>query len=506
MYITQLLHRRALENPNQPITIYMDRVRTTSESMLRVSKLAGALRSLGVAEGDRVGILSLNSDRFHEFLFAGPWAGAIVNPVNTRWSVAEIAYSLNDCDTRVLLIDSVFAPMLPELRELVPNLSVVIHCGEEATPDGIYDYEQLVEEALPLEDVCRGGDELFGIFYTGGTTGNPKGVMLSHNSMMLSAMGSLVTCDIFSRNGSLLHVAPMFHLADIAAWVMGLIIGSENVFMSAFTPRAVADIVKTNQITDALLVPTMIQMLVDSTETTTEDFSSFRRILYGASPIAPSVLQRAQEKMKNAQFTQAYGMTELAPIATLLTYADHKDPTLTRSAGRGTAIVDIRIEGPEGEVLGKDEIGEIVVRGENTMRGYWNKPEETAQALRDGWMHTGDAGYLDERGYLFVVDRIKDMIITGGENVYSIEVENALTKHSSVATCAVIGLPDDVWGEKVHAVVVLQPGESVSEQELSEFCRDQIAGYKIPRSYDFVDALPISGAGKILKRELRDQR
>lgn len=506
MYITQLLHRRALENPNQPITIYMDRVRTTSESMLRVSKLAGALRSLGVAEGDRVGILSLNSDRFHEFLFAGPWAGAIVNPVNTRWSVAEIAYSLNDCDTRVLLIDSVFAPMLPELRELVPNLSVVIHCGEEATPDGIYDYEQLVEEALPLEDVCRGGDELFGIFYTGGTTGNPKGVMLSHNSMMLSAMGSLVTCDIFSRNGSLLHVAPMFHLADIAAWVMGLIIGSENVFMSAFTPRAVADIVKTNQITDALLVPTMVQMLVDSTETTTEDFSSFRRILYGASPIAPSVLQRAQEKMKNAQFTQAYGMTELAPIATLLTYADHKDPTLTRSAGRGTAIVDIRIEGPEGEVLGKDEIGEIVVRGENTMRGYWNKPEETAQALRDGWMHTGDAGYLDERGYLFVVDRIKDMIITGGENVYSIEVENALTKHSSVATCAVIGLPDDVWGEKVHAVVVLQPGESVSEQELSEFCRDQIAGYKIPRSYDFVDALPISGAGKILKRELRDQR
>ena len=506
MYITQLLHRRAVENPNQPITIYLDRVRTASESIERVSKLAGALKTLGVAEGDRVGILSLNSDRFHEFLFAAPWAGAIVNPVNTRWSTAEIAYSLNDCDTRVLLVDSVFAAMLPKLRELVPNLSVVIHCGEEATPDGTYDYEQLIEKASPLEDVCRGGNELFGIFYTGGTTGNPKGVMLSHNSMILSALGSLATCDILSRNGSLLHVAPMFHLADIAAWVMGLIIGSENVFLSGFTPRAVADIVRTNQITDALLVPTMIQMLVDSTETSVEDFSSFRRILYGASPISPSVLQRAQEKMKNAQFTQAYGMTELAPIATLLTFEDHKDPTLTRSAGRGTAIVDIRIENPDGVVLGRDEVGEIVVRGDNAMQGYWNKPEETALALRDGWMHTGDAGYLDKRGYLFVVDRIKDMIITGGENVYSTEVENALTKHPSVATCAVIGLPDEIWGEKVHAVVVLRVGETVSEQELSEFCRDQIAGYKIPRSFAFVDSLPISGAGKILKRELRDQK
>lgn len=260
-----------------------------------------------------------------------------------------------------------------------------------------------------------------------------------------------------------------------------------------------------HKVTDVLLVPTMIQMLIEAPETADADLTSVQRVIYGASPISRAVLERARKRMESAAFIQAYGMTELAPVATLLTPADHEDPSLTRSAGRAAAHAEIAVVGPDDHELPRGQVGEVIVRGDNVMAGYWNKPEQTAAALRGGWMHTGDAGYLDDRGYLFIVDRLKDMIITGGENVYSAEVENALAGHPDVAACAVIGVPDARWGERVHAVVVLQPGREATGEQLREFCRSQIAGYKLPRSVAFVDALPISSAGKVLKRELRRQ-
>jgi acyl-CoA synthetase (AMP-forming)/AMP-acid ligase II len=503
MHITQALHRAVGQIPDRPMTVYRDRVRTVAESADRIARFAGALRALGVGSGDRVGIMALNSDRYHEFLLAVPWSDAVVNPVNIRWSPAEVAYSLADCDTRVLLVDDAFAPVVGQLREQAPGLETVIFCGDGPVPEGLLDYERLVAEHDPVDDVRRGGQELYGVFYTGGTTGEPKGVMLSHDALVVSGMGSLTTGDLFNRGGRLLHAAPMFHLADIAAWTIGLLTGATHVIVPMFTPAGVAAAVTEHGVTDALLVPTMIQMLVDSPDAAGADLSSLTRILYGASPISQAVLERARTRMGSAAFTQAYGMTELAPVATLLLPADHDDPTLTRAAGRAAAHVEVRIVDPAGVELPRGEVGEVVVRGDNVMLGYWNKPEETAEALRDGWMHTGDGGYMDERGYVFIVDRIKDMIITGGENVYSAEVENALAKHEAVAACAVIGVPDENWGERVHAVVVLQSGKQATGEELRDFCRTHIAGYKVPRSVAFVESLPISGAGKILKRELR---
>jgi acyl-CoA synthetase (AMP-forming)/AMP-acid ligase II len=503
--LTQSLREAERRGPDRLSTVFGERRRTAGETIDRVARLAGALRGAGVRDGDRVGIYALNSDRYHEVLFGVPWAGGVVNPVNVRWSVAEVAYSLVDCQTSVLFVDDAFAGTVDELRALAPDVHTVIFCGDGELPAGLVSYEDLVAGAAPVADAERGGDDLYGIFYTGGTTGQPKGVMLSHRACLTSAMGSLVSTDILSRGGVLLHVAPMYHLADIAAWNIGNLTGSTHVMVPSFTPAATIAAITHHQVTDALLVPTMIQMLVDAPDLAGADLSSIRRIMYGASTISESVLGRARAALPNARFTQAYGMTELAPIATLLTAEDHDDPSLMRSCGRAAAHAEVRIVSEDDLEVSRGEVGEIAVRGDHVMSGYWNKPDDTKHALRGGWMHTGDAGYMDARGFVFIVDRIKDMVITGGENVYSVEVENAIAKHPAVAQVAVVGVPDDRWGERVHAVVVAHPGQGLELGELQDLCRKHIAGYKLPRSLEVVDVLPISGAGKVLKRELRRQ-
>ncbi|HEV7977437.1 long-chain-fatty-acid--CoA ligase [Amycolatopsis sp.] len=503
MYLTQALHRAVQQTPDLPATIFGERVRTWSECAARVARLAGAFHALGVESGDRVGILALNSDTYHEYLFAVPFADAVVTPMNTRWSVAEIAFSLADSGTAVLLVDDAFAPMIPELRGRVPELKTVIHFGDGPAPEGALDLEELIATHEPVRDARRGGDALAGIYYTGGTTGTPKGVMLSHANLLISALGSASTGVFIVPEGRLLHAAPMFHLADGAAWVARNVLGGTHVIISAFTPAGAAQAIQSHGVTDVLLVPTMIQMLVDSPETAGHDLSSLRRLLYGASPISEAVLERAAKRLPTAEFTQLYGMTELSPVTTVLTPAEHAVDGLRRSAGRAAPHAEVRIVDPEGNDVPPGVVGEVISRGGQVMLGYWNRPDETAAAVRDGWMHTGDGAYMDERGYVFVVDRIKDMIVSGGENVYSAEVENALARHAAVAACAVIGVPDDEWGECVHAVVVLAVGAEVSAEELRAHCAEHIARYKAPRSVEFVDALPMSGAGKILKRELR---
>ncbi|GAA4815007.1 long-chain-fatty-acid--CoA ligase [Tomitella cavernea] len=503
MYMTQGLHRSVQQNPDAPSTVFGDRTRTFAETADRVARLAGALQRYEVARGDRVAILALNSDRYSELFLAIPWSDAVFVPVNVRWSSAEIIYSLNECGARVLFVDENFASFVPGLRAECPQLTTVIHCGEGQAPEDMLDYEDLIASAAPVPDARRGGDAPAGIYYTGGTTGTPKGVMLSHDNLAASAMGSAATGDFVDPGGRFLHAAPMFHLADGAAWCAQTVVGGTHVMVSSFSPAAVLEAISAEGVTSTLLVPTMIGMLVGHPGAHEYDTSSVRHIVYGASPMSESVLDKAMALFPNAGFTQAYGMTELSPVATLLLSEDHHHPVRRTSAGRAAPHAEVRIVDAFDEEVPRGTVGEVVSRGDHVMLGYWNRPEATEDAVRDGWMHTGDGGYMDDDGYVYIVDRIKDMIVTGGENVYSVEVEKALAQHPAVQSCAVIGLPDETYGERVHAVVVPTAPGAVSEAELREFCRERIAGYKTPRTVEFRDALPMSGAGKILKRELR---
>lgn len=505
MYLTQALHRAVQQTPDLPATVFGERVRTWAQTSDRAARLASAFQGLGVRSGDRVALLAQNCDAYHDFLFAVPWADGVAVPVNTRWSVHEIAFSLEDAGALVLVVDDAFVDMVEELRELAPTVQAYIHVGDRARPEGVLDFEDIIAAHDPIEDARRGGDALAAIYYTGGTTGTPKGVMLSHANLMAAALGALSTGQFLEPRGRLLHSAPMFHLADGSGWLARNLVGGTHVILPSFTPDAVAVAVERYQITDMFLAPTMIQMFVDSPAAAQHDLSSLKHLIYGASPISQAVLERAMRLLPQVKLLQAYGMTELSPTTTVLTGEEHLDPALLRSAGRAVPIAEVKIVDEDDNEVPRGTVGEVAARGPHVMLGYWNRPEETAQALRGGWMHTGDGGYLDDNGYLFIVDRIKDMIVTGGENVYSAEVENALAQHPSVATCAVIGVPDADWGERVHAVVVLQEGMTATAQELRDHCGALIARYKAPRTVDFVDELPLTAAAKVSKVDLRQR-
>ncbi|HEX3610919.1 MAG TPA: long-chain-fatty-acid--CoA ligase [Sporichthyaceae bacterium] len=505
MYLTQSLHRSLQQHPERVATVFAGRRRTFAEQAARVARLAGGLRGVGVQSGDRVGVLGLNSDRYLESYLAVPWADAVVVPVNTRWAPAEIAFSLRDSGTRVLIVDDTFAPLVPELRELTPELGTVVHAGDGPSGADSASFEELAAGGAAIPDARRGDEELAGIFYTGGTTGFPKGVMLSHRNLMIAALRNRAV----TPGGCFLHVAPMFHLADYHCTVSVCSSGGTHVIVPSVDPVGVLTAIAENSITDLGLIPVILQMIVDNPALAEHDVSSVRSVAYGGSSITVSVLERAKKAFPAAGFTQVFGQTEAAPVLTRLGPEEHDDtnrPDLLRSAGRAMEHCEVLVVDPSGAECPRGVQGEIVARGGNVMLGYWNRPEETAAALRDGWLHTGDAGVMDADGYLFVLDRIKDMIVTGGENVFSAEVENAIASHPAVAACAVIGLPDETWGERVHAVVVLHPGQHAEAEEITGHARGFIGGYKIPRSVEFVDRLPVSAAGKVLKRELREAR
>jgi acyl-CoA synthetase (AMP-forming)/AMP-acid ligase II len=506
MYLTQNLRRSVQQTPDRTATIFNGRKRNFAELGDRVARLAGALRKIGLKAGDRVGMLALNSDWYLEYYLGTYWAGGVVNPINTRWSASEIAYSLSDCDTRILLVDDAFAGMVEDLRQRSPSLGTVVHVGDGAPPAGMLSYEALVADASPVVDALRGGEDLAGVFYTGGTTGSPKGVMLSHRSIFTNSVAMVAEGAI--RHGCVgLHAAPMFHLADGCFMNAMLATGGCHVMVPRFDPTTVLEVLQRERVSEALLVPTMIQMLVDHPALARYDLSSLHNLLYGASPIGEGLLDRAMNAIPSAGFTQLYGMTELSPMATILTREMHREAGRKlgrhRSGGRAAISCEVRIVDALGQEVPRGGVGEVAVRGPGVMMGYWNKPVETAAAVRDGWMFTGDGGRMDADGYVYIVDRIKDMIVTGGENVYSAEVECVIATHQGVAQCAVIGVPNDQWGEVVHAFVVRKPGIEITPEQIVVHCKERIAGYKCPRHVSFIDAIPLSGAGKILKTKLR---
>ena len=507
MQITSILRRAAQVNPTGTATIFGERRQSWSQLLDRVSRLAGALQGLGMQPGDRVALLSLNSDRFIEYFFASVWGGGAMMPMNIRWAPAECAYALNDAGAEILLVDEAFKDAAVAIKAQVPGLKTLVYCGDGDTPDGMVSYEQILDAAEPTPDAGRSGDDLAGIFYTGGTTGFPKGVMLSHTNFYVGGVSNAQELHI--RDGTIyLHAAPMFHIADLL-WFMAItFVAGTHVVIPMFTPEATLKAIEDHKPSHVLLVPVMLQMVLHSDKLAETDVSSLELIAYGASPITEAVLIEAFDKFPRVKFLQAFGQTELSPVATILGtdyhVLDGPKAGKLRSAGRPTLVCEIKIADDEGTELSRGEIGNICVKGPITMLGYWNKPDVTAETKRDGWVYTGDAGYMDDEGFVFLMDRVKDMIISGGENVYSAEVENALSQHPAVATSAVIGIPSEQWGESVHAIVILRPGAEATPEDLMEHCHKLIAGYKCPRSVDFrTDPFPLSGANKVLKTELR---
>ena len=492
--ITQPLHRAARETPDRIATVDGGRQRTWREIASRTRRIAGVLQGLGVAPGDRVALLAPNGDLFVDFLFGSLWAGAVACPVNTRWTAGEIAYALADCGANILIVDPGFRSMLADIRREAPDLREVVMAGPV--------FEQLIAAADEADEHLRHGDDLAMILYTGGTTGRSKGVMLSHRALMAYAL-CLAGAGDAAPGECMLHTAPLFHVGAISGFLACLLGGGRHVFVPAFDAEAVMAAIAGQGVTDIFLVPTMLQALLDHPRFAEHDLTSVERIYYGAAPMPPALMDRAIAAMPRAGFAQGYGMTETSGSISLLKPADHRDPARRRSAGRAVMAIEARIVDADDREVPVGAIGEIVARGEAVMTGYWNRPEESAEALRGGWMHTGDVGRMDRDGYIHVVDRLKDMIITGGENVYSVEVEAVLSQHPAVSQCAVVGLPDARWGERVHAVVVPRSAANADADDIVAHCRRALAAYKCPRSIEFRPEMPLSSAGKILKSELR---
>jgi acyl-CoA synthetase (AMP-forming)/AMP-acid ligase II len=508
MHITQGLKRAVLVNGNGIATIDGDRQQTWHEFAHRIARLAGALISLGLKEDDRVAMLALNSDRHLEYYFATIWAGGIFVPLNTRLAPAEIGTILTDADAHILVVDDVLQLQLNSILDhTTTTIKHIIFAGDGKPLADLIQHEAFINGADPVPDANRGGDDIATIIYTGGTMGLPKGVMLTHTNTVANALSTLAIM-YDGEPWTYLHTAPMFHIAD-SQWNTGVTMqGGTHVFTKKFVPEDMLALIAQHQITHTALVPTMINMLCNVPNAKEYDVSSLRKVNFGGSSIAPAVIKRARKLFSTCQFIQGYGQTETSPNIGMLLDKYNTDEGVfagkIESAGQPVFSMEVRIIDLNDEEVPRGTVGEITTRGPHVMAGYWNKPEETAYALRGGWMHTGDVGYLDEDGFIFIVDRLKDMIISGGENIYSTEVEHVIYQHTAVSDCAVIGIPHEKWGESVHAIVVPKPGFDLTEEEIINYCRQHIAGYKCPRSVDIqLDPLPISGAGKILKKNLR---
>ena len=506
--VGDILERSALLYGDRPAVIDGDVRRTYAETAARIRSLAAGILATGVAPGERIGILAGNSHRYLETYFAAHYAGTPLAPLNIRLSGPELEFIINDGELRALLVGPEFVELLESFRERLPKLEHVILLAEEA-PQGMHAYEALVAGNEPLAAPARewGEDDMINLCYTGGTTGLPKGVMLSQRNVVSNAQHIQMTF-AFEESDVWLHAAPMFHLADAWACYAVAAAGGTQTFIPGFAPDPFLEVVQETRVTATILVPTMINFVVNHPRAGEYDLSSLRALLFGASPMPTDRILAARE-LFGPILCQAYGMTETAPLLTAqrLEWLDYDTPEGVErlaSCGRQVQGVAVRVVDEDGVPVPPGGTGEIVARGPNVMLGYWNRPEETADALRDGWMHTGDVARIDERGFIYIVDRSKDMIVSGGENVYTTETEGALYEHPAVLEAAVFGIPDERWGEAVHAAVVLREGAEASEDDLIAHCRTLIAGYKCPKSVEFHGTpLPKSGAGKILKTELR---
>ncbi len=482
---------------------------TYSDLNRRVNQAAHALISLGLRPGERIAVLSDNSARYLEIYLAAAKLGVSVTPLNTRLSDAELDYIVKDSEAVAIVAGDGYAKRAAALRAAAPAVRTAISLDNHQ--DGFTEYEAALAAAPGHEpDPERyqvGEDDLAVLMYTGGTTGTPKGVMLSHRNVMTATIASALGSEV-TKEDSTCFVLPIFH---VSWWpvIMMLLVGGKVVIVRKPDLTEILRLIQDERCTHMNLVPTLYGWLMDMAPVRDFDLSSLRLLTYAGSPMPVEVLKRAITVF-GPIFTQGYGATETAggPITMLFAedhHLDGPDSRLLASAGQAGICAEVKVVDGDDQPLGPGQIGEVCVRGKHIMAGYWKNPELTAKALKGGWYHTGDLGYLDERGYLFLTDRKSDMIISGGENVYPTEVENVIYTHPAVLECSVVATPDERWGEIVHAVIVVRDGAQVSSEEIIEHCRQALAGYKCPKKVTFLESLPKTVIGKISRKVMREQ-
>jgi long-chain acyl-CoA synthetase len=461
---------------------------------------------LGLQPDERFAVMSCNNHQYLELYHAGFLGAGIINPLNLRLAGKELQYILLDSGTSVVFVDAVFAEHLArniaDVRSELPLRHVVL-IGDGDVPHDVR-YEDLIAGGTPTIPVEPDETDPAVLMYTGGTTGLAKGVLLDQRAEMLNFYHIGLTVD-FDESRVYLHQTPMFHAASMGG-ILGIpATGGTSVFVPLFEPKTVMRAIEQCQVNWTMMVPTMIAMVLNDPEFDPERLACLRDLVYGAAPMPAALLDQVVASFPDLNLWQGYGMTECSSVLTFLTAADHRrGGPILRSAGRPMVGIEIAVRRPDDTDAAVGENGEICARGGNFMREYWKQPELTDKAFAGGWYRTGDEGHLDADGYLYLVDRLKDMIVSGGENVYSIEVENAISTHPAVQQVAVIGIPHAVWGEQVHAIVVLRAGCSATEGDIKEHAKATIGGFKVPKSVEFrTEPIPLSGALKPLKRELR---
>ncbi len=503
--LPELIRWRGRVTPEVPAIWFEGREITYEELDRRSSQVANALIDHGVQSGDRICVLDQNHDLYFELLFGIAKASAVFVPVNWRLAPPEVAYVVNHADAKLLFVGGPFCQCVEKIQNELKTIQRIISF---AGGSGSWEQFETMRDSFPADDprVETHASETTWQLYTSGTTGSPKGAELS-TANLFALIGFAPTILGGMREGErALIIMPLYHIGGSGYALCALMAGNTLVVMREFNADKALALIQEQKIHHSFLVPAALLLLLQAENSERVDYSSLRTIIYGASPIPEDLLRRSMERF-GCEFIQVYGLTETTGAVTRLRFEDHhlSGPLAPRlkSCGQPVFGADIRILDPEGKEVRPGAIGEIVLRSNQVMKGYWRAPGETARVIRDGWFRTGDAGYMDEEGFVYIQDRVKDMIVSGGENIYPAEVENCLFAHPAVADVAVIGVPDEKWGEAVKAIVVLKPGSSATPEQLIDFCKGKIANYKRPKSVDFAELLPRNPTGKILKRELR---
>ena len=492
--------------PQSPAIIFNDHAITYAQLRDRCWRLSNALIPL-TKPGDRVAILAENCPEYVDCYYGVPGAGLALTLLNYRLAPRELAYIIGNAEPRVLVVEAKYLPAIRQIRDQIPLVERILLIGGEA--GDCEPFTEFRDRGATVEPTRRPAEtDLCWLLYTSGTTGLPKGAMLTHRNLMAGVLNSMTSWEVGGLEEVAMFTFPMFH---VAGYIMPMhhLRAFPVVLLRSFDPTTLLANVERHGVTNTAMAPTMVAMLLENPETDRHDLSSLRRLGYGAAAMPGEVLRRARARWPGMAFSTGFGMTELAGNVMTMGRIDHERAAdegleILRSVGRQMPLARVRVVDETGADSPPGAAGEILVKGDQVLSGYWRNPEATAAAFTDGWFHTGDVGRWDAEGYLYIVDRKKDMILTGGENVYPREVEEVLYRHPAVVEAAVIGAPDPKWGEKVVAVIRVREGHAVTGAELVAFCREEMAGYKKPRHVVFIDTLPKNASGKVLKRELRD--